>query len=106
MPINLIAVDEAHCISQWGYDFRPAYLEIATIREWIPQVPVIALTATAIPRVVQDIQDKLLFENARVVQTSFMRENLSFLVEDRPDKEQAMCNWLTDVNGSAIVYRG
>lgn len=104
MPINLIAVDEAHCISQWGYDFRPAYLEIATIREWIPKVPVIALTATAIPRVVQDIQDKLLFENARVVQTSFMRENLSFLVEDRPDKEQAMCNWLTDVNGSAIVY--
>lgn len=104
MPIRLIAVDEAHCISQWGYDFRPAYLEIATIREWIPEIPVIALTATAIPRVVADIQEKLLFQDGHVVQTSFRRENLRFIVEDRPDKEQAMSNWLQNLNGSAIVY--
>ncbi len=104
MPISLIAVDEAHCISQWGYDFRPAYLEIAQIREWIPDPPVLALTATAIPEVVQDIQEKLLFPDPNVVQTSFRRGNLSFFVEDRPDKEQAMCNWLGDLEGAAIVY--
>ncbi len=104
MPIDLIAVDEAHCISQWGYDFRPAYLEIAQIREWVPDPPVLALTATAIPEVVRDIQEKLLFPRPNVIQTSFRRENLSFFVEDRPDKEQAMCNWLSGLEGSAIVY--
>ncbi|MCF8237112.1 MAG: RecQ family ATP-dependent DNA helicase [Saprospiraceae bacterium] len=104
MPISLIAVDEAHCISQWGYDFRPAYLEIAQIREWIPDPPVLALTATAIPEVVRDIQEKLLFPRSNIIQTSFRRENLSFFVEDRPDKEQAMCNWLTAHDGTGIVY--
>lgn len=104
MKIDLIAVDEAHCISEWGYDFRPAYLEIATIRQWIPRAPVLALTATAIPQVVKDIQEKLAFRNQKVVRTTFRRTNLAFFIEDRSDKEQAMLNWLKDLNGSAIVY--
>ncbi|MEZ5032228.1 MAG: ATP-dependent DNA helicase RecQ [Saprospiraceae bacterium] len=104
MNIDLIAVDEAHCISEWGYDFRPAYLEIATIRQWVPRAPVLALTATAIPQVVADIQDKLSFTDGKVIRTTFRRTNLAFFVEDRPDKEQAMLNWLKNLSGSAIVY--
>ncbi len=104
MDINLIAVDEAHCISQWGYDFRPAYLEIATIREWHPKVPVLALTATAIPEVVQDIQKKLGFKNGQIIKTTFRRPNLCFIVENRFDKELAMLSWLKEGKGSGIVY--
>lgn len=104
MKLDLIAVDEAHCISQWGYDFRPAYLEIATIREWHPDVPVLALTATAIPIVVKDIQEKLKFRKGHVVKTSFKRPNLGFVVESRFDKELAMLSWMRECGGSGIVY--
>jgi ATP-dependent DNA helicase RecQ len=104
MKLDLIAVDEAHCISQWGYDFRPAYLEIAMIREWHPEVPVLALTATAIPAVVEDIQAKLGFRNGMVIRTTFQRPNLGFFVEDRADKEQAMLSWVREERGCAIVY--
>lgn len=104
MPIDLIAVDEAHCISQWGYDFRPAYLEIAKIREWIPEAPILALTATATPDVVTDIQEKLAFRKSLVIRTTFRRPNLRFIVEDRRDKEMAMVRWLEELPGTAIVY--
>jgi ATP-dependent DNA helicase RecQ len=86
MRINLLAVDEAHCISQWGYDFRPAYLTIAKIREYIPDVPVLALTATATPDVVTDIQDKLLFRWPNVYQRSFERKNLAYIVQKEENK--------------------
>ena len=76
MKVNLIAVDEAHCISQWGYDFRPSYLEIAKIREKLPDIPVLALTATATPKVVDDIQEKLLLKKKRITK-SFERKILS-----------------------------
>ncbi|MCO6485540.1 MAG: RecQ family ATP-dependent DNA helicase [Saprospiraceae bacterium] len=104
MQVNLIAVDEAHCISQWGYDFRPAYLGIARLREWHPDVPVLALTATAIPEVVQDIQEKLAFRGGRVIRTTFLRPNLGFMVEDRSDKERAMEEAIRECGGCAIVY--
>jgi ATP-dependent DNA helicase RecQ len=105
MNLDLIAIDEAHCISQWGYDFRPAYLEIATLREWHPNVPFLALTATAIPEVVEDIQRKLAFRDSRVVKTTFRRPNLSFRVYARIDKEIAMLQCLQKMtDGSAIVY--
>lgn len=104
MSLDLIAVDEAHCISQWGYDFRPAYLEIATVREWHPQVPVLALTATAIPAVVEDIRQKLSFRQGRVIRTTFRRPNLGFFVEDRADKELALLSWIRRVGGCAVVY--
>ena len=79
MNVNLFAVDEAHCISQWGYDFRPPYLEIASIRELHPTVPIIALTATATPEVVEDIQDKLKFNKKNVFKKSFERKNLRYV---------------------------
>lgn len=104
MPISLIAVDEAHCISQWGYDFRPPYLRIADIREKMKAVPVIALTATATPEVAKDIQDKLLFKNGKIFQKSFVRNNLSYVVRQTANKEQTMLDVIQKVNGSGIVY--
>jgi ATP-dependent DNA helicase RecQ len=104
MNINLIAIDEAHCISQWGYDFRPSYLKIAALRELVPDVPVIALTATATVPVVEDIQLKLLFKNGRVFQGSFIRENLSYVIRKVEDKNSHLVDILKKVNGSAIVY--
>ena len=86
--IALIAVDEAHCISQWGYDFRPAYLEIEKTRELFPEVPVIALTATATPRVKKDIQEKLKFQLSKVFTKSFARSNLSYSVRFEEHKER------------------
>src|ERR1700743_1112602 len=86
MKVNLIAVDEAHCISQWGYDFRPPYLHIADLRELHPDVPVLALTATATVDVREDIQQKLLFKNAQVFQKSFERKNISYVVQNTEDK--------------------
>ena len=80
MKVNLLAVDEAHCVSQWGYDFRPPYLQIANIRPMIPGTPVMALTATATPKVVKDIQQKLEFKKENVFQKSFERKNLTYLV--------------------------
>lgn len=104
MKISLLVVDEAHCISQWGYDFRPPYLKIAEVREQLPKVPVIALTATATPSVVEDIQTKLLFAQSNVYRKSFIRHNLSYVVRQTINKEQSLLDILTKVPGSAIVY--
>ena len=104
MNVNLIAVDEAHCISQWGYDFRPAYLEIATFREIVPNIPVLALTATATPEVVKDIQTQLRFAKPNVMQTSFERKNLIYLVRQVEDKQNYLLKTLGRFSGSGIVY--
>lgn len=104
MQINLLAIDEAHCISQWGYDFRPAYLEIAAFRALLPKVNTIALTATATPQVQQDIQAKLQFHQAARFQKSFTRENLAYVVRKTEDKDQQLLNILRHVPGTAIVY--
>lgn len=105
MKICLIAVDEAHCISQWGYDFRPPYLRISEIRPYLPKVPVLALTATATPEVVKDIQEKLHFKNGQVFQTSFERKNLVYNVVHEPDKFGALYRLIRHMQqGSGIVY--
>jgi ATP-dependent DNA helicase RecQ len=104
MKVKLIAVDEAHCISQWGYDFRPAYLEIASLRELLPGVPVLALTATATPTVVEDIQKQLKFARPHVLQTSFERKNLVYLVRYVEDKQGYLLKTLGRFPGSGIIY--
>lgn len=105
MTIALIAVDEAHCISQWGYDFRPPYLKIAELRGLAPQAPVIALTASATRQVNDDIVDKLAFKKGyQVFQRSFARENLSFVVRRTENKEKQILDILSKVKGSAIIY--
>lgn len=104
MNVNLIAVDEAHCISQWGYDFRPSYLRIRELRELLPGVPVLALTATATPDVVKDIQKQLNFAKNNVLRTSFFRGNLSYLVREREDKMQYLLQSVQKAGGSGIVY--
>ncbi len=104
LPVSMIAVDEAHCISQWGYDFRPSFLEIKKIRELIPHVPVLALTATATPDVVKDIMKQLAFTNARCFQKSFARPNISYLVRATQDKFNFILDAIEKLPGSAIVY--
>lgn len=104
MKVGLLAVDEAHCISQWGYDFRPSYLEIASIYEWIPNVRRIALTATATADVVDDMAEKLKFEQPAIFQKSFARTNLSYSVFELENKGPKMLEILNNVKGSAIVY--
>ena len=104
MNINLIAVDESHCISQWGYDFRPSYLEIAAIRDILPDAHIIALTATATREVVNDIQEKLLFKSPNVFQKSFERKNLAYAVLYEEGKEEKLIKILQAVQGSGIVY--
>jgi len=117
MRVSIITVDEAHCISQWGYDFRPSYLRIADIRRDHPNVPVLALTATATPAVVQDIQDRLTLSSSKsekpglsgtarfnVFRMSFERKNLAYIVRHAPDKRQQLIHILNSVAGCAIVY--
>ena len=106
MRVSFITVDEAHCISQWGYDFRPSYLQIAQIRKLVPNAPVLALTATATPAVVQDIQQKLSQKNTNfnVFRMSFERKNLAYVVRHAPDKREQLIHILESVKGSAIVY--
>ena len=104
LPIGLIAVDEAHCISQWGYDFRPSYLNIAAVRELLPDVPVLALTATATPETIKDIQDKLGFKVQHVLRKSFHRENLTYIVRHTDKKDEQVAHILSRVPGSTIVY--
>jgi ATP-dependent DNA helicase RecQ len=104
MRIGLLAVDEAHCISQWGYDFRPSYLNIARIRAYIPHVPVLALTATATPAVVKDIQEKLGFPSFHLFQQSFERKNLTYVVLNEEDKLNRLLKVTRNLKGSGIVY--
>lgn len=104
MKISFITVDEAHCISQWGYDFRPAYLHIAAIRKQKPNAPILALTATATPEVVDDIQQQLGFKEKNVFQMSFERKNLTYVVRNTNNKEQELIHILQSVKGCAIVY--
>jgi len=111
MKVSFITVDEAHCISQWGYDFRPSYLQIADIRKDLPDVPVLALTATATPQVVEDIQEKLSIDHSKqaqpmfnVFRMSFERKNLAYVVRRAADKRDELIHILNSVKGSAIVY--
>jgi ATP-dependent DNA helicase RecQ len=104
MKLSLIAVDEAHCISQWGYDFRPDYIRIGELRELFPDVPVLALTASATPKVVEDIQEKLKFRKPHVISSGFARANLSYNVLYHEDKEGKIAEILEKMPGSAIVY--
>lgn len=104
MHVSFITVDEAHCISQWGYDFRPSYLQVAQIRKIVPDVPVLALTASATPDVVDDIQRQLQFRDGRVCRMSFERRNLIYYVRHTNDKMQEMVHILKSVPGSAIIY--
>ncbi|MCS2425971.1 RecQ family ATP-dependent DNA helicase [Parabacteroides goldsteinii] len=104
MNVCLLVIDESHCISQWGYDFRPSYLSIADIREELPGVPVLALTATATPEVVNDIQERLHFREKNVFRKSFVRKNLSYIVRQTEDKINSLIYILGKVPGTAIVY--
>lgn len=104
MHISMITVDESHCISQWGYDFRPAYLKIAEVRDLLPGVPVLALTATATPEVVKDIQTRLHFRRENVFRMSFERENLAYVVRHTENKTAELLHILRRMEGSAIVY--
>lgn len=104
MPIHLIAVDEAHCISEWGHDFRVDYRSIADLRQFLPKVPILALTATATPKVVEDIQKNLHFARHNVFQTGFSRPNLSYMVFEESNKEERLLRILDTVPGSSIVY--
>ncbi|MBR5540923.1 MAG: RecQ family ATP-dependent DNA helicase [Bacteroides sp.] len=105
MKISMITVDESHCISQWGYDFRPAYLKIADIRKMIPDAPILALTATATPEVVKDIRLKLGFrEDSKTFRMSFERKNLAYIVRRTENKQEELLHILNSVKGSAIVY--
>ena len=104
MNVNILAIDEAHCISQWGYDFRPSYLKITELRELIPGVPFLALTATATTVVVNDIMEKLGFKENNVFQKSFERKNLTYRVDHVEDKNRRLLNYCQDIKGSAIIY--
>lgn len=104
MKVCLLTIDESHCISQWGYDFRPSYLKIAEIRSLLPNVPVLALTATATPEVVDDIQERLHFKEKNVFQRSFIRHNLAYIVRKTDDKLSSLVHILQRVPGTAIVY--
>jgi ATP-dependent DNA helicase RecQ len=104
MPVNLVAIDEAHCISQWGFDFRPSYLKIAEIRELIPDIPFLALTASAKPKVQQDIIEFLKLENPTVIKKSFFRDNLVYVVRETNDKIGQLVKICNSVKGTGIVY--
>jgi ATP-dependent DNA helicase RecQ len=105
MNVCMLVVDESHCISQWGYDFRPSYLHIAELRKMLPEnVPVLALTATATPDVVDDIQNKLLFRKKNVLKKSFVRDNLAYIVRNTENKMHEIVNILKRIDGTAIIY--
>lgn len=104
MKVSFLTVDEAHCISQWGYDFRPSYTQIAEVRKMLPGIPVLALTATATPKVAEDIQQQLGFNAPNVFRMSFMRKNLAYVVRQTDDKMGELVHILQSVEGSAIVY--
>ena len=106
MNVNLFAIDESHCISQWGYDFRPSYLNIVKLREYKPNVPFLALTATATSDVVKDIQEKLQFKKENVLQKSFERKNIAYVVIYEEDKLKRLLKILSKIKGTSIVYVG
>ena len=104
MNVSLLAVDEAHCISQWGYDFRPSYLRIKELRRFLPDTPILALTASATPQVAKDIMEQLEFAEPNVLQSSFLRPNLSYSVRQTDDKEGQLMRIINNVPGGGIVY--
>nr|WP_148298228.1 ATP-dependent DNA helicase RecQ [Bacteroides reticulotermitis] len=104
MKVSMVTVDESHCISQWGYDFRPAYLKISEIRDLLPNAPILALTATATPEVVEDIQEKLKFREKNVFRMSFERKNLAYLVHKTDNKYGELLRILQRTPGSSIIY--
>jgi len=104
LNVCLLVIDESHCISQWGYDFRPSYLRIVEIREYLPDVPVLALTATATPEVIDDIQEKLHFKQKNVFCKSFERSNIAYVIRETEDKLYEMIHILSKMQGSSIVY--
>ncbi|MDR1342899.1 MAG: RecQ family ATP-dependent DNA helicase [Prevotellaceae bacterium] len=104
MNVNLIAIDESHCISQWGYDFRPSYLKIADLRDIVPNAPVLALTATATPEVAQDIMERLRFREKNLLKKSFERKNLVYVVRQTEDKRKELLKIAAAVPGTAVVY--
>lgn len=104
MKVALLVVDEAHCISQWGYDFRPSYLNIASVRDVFPKIPILALTASATNEVIADIKDKLRFRNETVIRKSFKRDNLSYIVRHTENKQEKLSDILKTTTGSCIVY--
>lgn len=104
MKVTLLAVDEAHCISQWGYDFRPSYLRIAELRKLLPEAPVLALTASATKLVAEDIMQRLAFETPNIIRSSFARPNLSYAVRHTDDKQEQLMRIIGAVDGSGIVY--
>ncbi len=104
LDVNLIAVDEAHCISQWGYDFRPSYIKIAELRDLLPNVPVLAVTATATAQVIDDIQEQLKFKTKNVLRTSYYRSNLIYLVRNEEDKVNYLLKSVQKAKGTGIVY--
>ncbi len=104
LNVNLLAIDEAHCISQWGYDFRPPYLKIAEVRSLIPNAPILALTATATPSVTGDIMDKLRFNKPNLLKASFLRKNLSYSILKENDKTTVLLKTLKTTNSSSIIY--
>lgn len=104
MNVCLLAIDESHCISQWGYDFRPSYMNIINIRKELPNVPVLALTATATPEVTDDIQNILGFKEKNVFRKSFERKNLCYIVRESDNKIESLIKILTKINGSTIIY--
>ena len=104
LNVCLLVIDESHCISQWGYDFRPSYLRIVEIREYLPDIPVLALTATATPDVIDDIQEKLHFKEKNVFCKSFERENIAYVIRETEDKIYEMTHILSKMQGSSIVY--
>ncbi len=104
LEVNLLAIDEAHCISQWGYDFRPSYLRIAEIRTFLPGVPVLALTATATPKVVEDIMERLAFKEKLIFKKSFERKNLAYVVRTVEDKPKYLLKIIQSVPGTGVVY--
>ena len=104
MKVNLLAIDEAHCISQWGYDFRPPYLLIADIRKFLPKTPILALTATATNEVIEDIQQRLEMKNTQIFRKSYLRKNLAYVVLQEENKEKKLLEIIQKVSGTGIVY--
>src|SRR5690606_25850860 len=104
MKVNLFAIDEAHCISQWGYDFRPSYLQLAELREAHPEVPILALTASATPRVIEDIQERLQFRQKNVFSNSFARPNLGYMALHEEYIMNRMPRVVKKMGGSGVIY--